>query len=160
MQLHHAYPGDAVGGHDYLTGAAQGEVVVDADTLPRPELVIITDRYIDYEGRVCIGEKSVRHMAHLLGMFEKEQVEAVAAENAALHGEIEALRDQLGRQLVEIERLRGTTTEVFYANGTRFETEAAAREVSKAKKPPIPVPAPDDDGEKKAGIFGRKKESE
>lgn len=166
MQLHHAYPGDAIGGADYLTGSAQGEVVVDPDTLPRPELVIITDRYIEHEGRVCIGERSVRHMAHLLGMFEKERVEAVAQENVALHGEVDVLRAQIEQQRDVIEGLRLTQTQVFYVNGTRYETEAAAREASKAKKPPLRVPAPDASHEEpstdpeKRGLLGRlKKES-
>lgn len=93
MQVVDSYPGDAAKGADYLTGAAQRDLVVDpnlsvADGGIRKERIVLTDLYLDHEGRVCISETSVQHMANLLGMFEGERVLRIIADNEALRAEV------------------------------------------------------------------------
>lgn len=167
MQITTHYPGDAAGGADFITGSAQGEIIDDPLAPARGERVIITDKYLEYEGRVCIGEKSVRHMANLCGMFEGERVERVAAENRALHGEVDALRAEVDRLTAALAEAQGARATVYYAHGKPYLTEDAAREASTPKRPPVKVPADDQMHEnpdpaadlvKRPGILGRKKD--
>lgn len=82
------YPGDAAFGGDYFSRAALGEIVTG--TGRRREKVIVTDAFEDYEGRICVSERTVRHMAALIGLFTPEQVRELTQRCEYLEHELEA----------------------------------------------------------------------
>lgn len=134
------YPGDAARGGCYLSGAAQGEIVtIDPATggeQVRREKVIVTPVDIDFEGRLCIGERMVRHLAHQFGMVDSWRVERLRV----VH---DALVEQATRLGEEVERLREDNavlaqmvdagrTEVFVSvDGTCWPKKALAVEASR-----------------------------
>lgn len=143
MQVTSEYPGDAATGGCYLSGRARSEIIDDPNQPARPERVIVTDTYIDHEGRVCVGEITVRHMAHLLGMYHGEQVEAIAHENEALRAEVDAQRAELLAVREELAEAQDSIEKVYVdANGNTYTTLEAAQAMS-APEPAPPVPVED-----------------
>lgn len=134
------YPGDAAGGCDYLSGAALGEVIVEdasGHQVRRRERVVVTPRHIDFEGQLCIGERTVRHLAHLLGMVDDWRVEKLGEQYEAVASE----RDELSAQLAEAHRTIETLSQIerqpitaVYVGADRVEhvSEAAAVDASAA----------------------------
>lgn len=129
------YPADAVGRACFLTGMARGEVWVEtADgKVARPEKVLITDRDVLYEGRVCVGERAVRHLAHRLGLVDDWRFERVAADNQALRDELVALSREIAEVRGERDRLadleRPEEVLVYLAiDGTRHASKRGAIE--------------------------------
>lgn len=139
MQIHNVYPGDAARGCDYISGAALDKIV-DADTgQMRDERVIITDLYVDHEGRVCIGEKSVKHMATLCGMFEGDRVRAIASENDRLRVTVEAQAVEVQALKEQNFALRAQKAVVVYVtpSGLHISDEVIAQSIADG-----PLPAP------------------
>lgn len=141
------YPGDAARGGCYLSGASKGEIVTA--TGRRAERVIVTPHHEEFVGRICIGERTVRHMAHLLGLFDEDQVAKIVARADRLEKERDALDNQLADALDEIDRLRREKAlrEVFVdERGERHTSvdalETSAKRASGAvRKPPSPIKA-------------------
>lgn len=79
-----SYPGDAAAGCCYLTLAERGEIIEDRPDGPivRPERIVVTPREVEYEGRLCLSERIVRHLAHKLGMVDEWRADAVRVESA------------------------------------------------------------------------------
>jgi hypothetical protein len=140
------YPPGAARGSDYFTGAPLGSVIErrrDGDHV-HPEQVVITDIDLDYEGTICIGERTVRHWAHLFGLVDAWAVDDLREAYIAVAAE----RDQLSAQLVEagktIELLRslepGETKLVYVAaDGTEHRSAKAA---ASATRRSLPLPDP------------------
>lgn len=129
------YPADAAYGCDWLTRNAQGDILVDTPDgqVKRREKVLITSREDDYEGRICIGERTVRHLAHQLGLVDDWRVERIAADNRELRTEVIGLSVALGAARNEANRLaqleRPDATKVYVAlDGTEHLSERAAVE--------------------------------
>lgn len=129
------YPGDAAHGCDYLTRSMQGDIQVETpDGIKlRKERVIITDREEDFEGRICIGERTVRHLAHKFGMVDDWRVDMISRDNTALRAELVGLSSQMAalrdenRRLAELERAE--IEDVYVAvDGSRHVSERAALE--------------------------------
>lgn len=99
-----SYPLGTAKGGDYITGAAQREIVVDG--VARLERIIATPIEIDFEGQLCFSETSVRHMAQLLGMYDEGQVGPLLRDNGALIDQVAQLSEQLAYAVREVERLR------------------------------------------------------
>lgn len=95
------YPTGAAGGCDFFTRAARGEIVETGPDGPieRRERVIITDRYIDMDdaivGQICVGERTMRHLAHALDMVDGWRVARIVDDNHALRGELVDLSREL-----------------------------------------------------------------
>lgn len=131
------YPADAAHGCDYLTRNAQGDIQVETPDgiVLRREKVLITNREEDFEGRICIGERTVRHLAHQLGLVDEWRVDMVKADNEALRGRLvamsaaaQAARDENTR----LAQLEPPDADVVYValDGTRHADERAALERS------------------------------
>lgn len=152
------YPTESAFGCDYFTRAARGEVRMDGpDGLEiRPEKIIVTDRYLDYEGQICVGERTVRHLAHALEMVDGWRVDKIIADSAAVRAELLELsmqlaqtRDQL-RFAQDLERATPVTTFVSI-DGTEHASRRAAMEAGarsmglelKAITEAVPVPLSD-----------------
>ena len=136
------YPMSAAFGGDYLTRCAKGQITeIDPATgreFLRDERIITTGRYSEFEGDICLGEKTVRHLAHLLGMVDgwrverlREVHEATVIEltrmsdlNARLIGENAALREKIDRP--DTERV------YIAADGTTHASRRVAEEASRA----------------------------
>ena len=161
------YPSDAARGACYLSGASRGEITeTDPDTgesRTRPERVIDTGREIDFEGRLCVGEAMIRHLAHELGMLDDWRVrrlivehEAVVAENLALstrcnqlEGSMEVLRDMAQQQTRNVHvaadgtlhtSARAAENASRHANSLPSRGRDAVRPITAAEAP-IPAPA-------------------
>lgn len=149
FQVSDNYPGDAARGACYLTGASRGEIVtIDPETgedRVRPEKVIVTPISIDFEGRLCFGERTVRHLAHLLGMVDSWRVERLrvahdslltsALETAAELERVRAENDTL-TQMVE------KREQVFVAtDGTAWPSRRSAAEASRRTSGLVPMGA-------------------
>lgn len=132
------YPGDAAAGACYLSRATRGKIVETRegeDAVERDERVIITPAYIDYEGRVCLGERTVRHMAHLLGMYDEWRAQELADAYGATLADRDELSERLAAALSEIDALRAqaslTIAKVYVsADGKEHASKSAAVEQS------------------------------
>lgn len=133
------YPSDAAKRADYISGSPPGDVIENGRAtgpVIRPEKVVDTGIQIDFEGRLCFGERTVRHLAYLFGMIDGWRMEALIASHTALNDE----RDLLSRELVEarkqVENLldvqREPVTEVFVAlDGTHHASAGAAEDANR-----------------------------
>lgn len=105
------YQPTAAAASDFFTRCARGEIdEVDpatGDSVRRPERVLATGRYVDFEGDVNIGESTVRHMAHLFGMVDGWRVQRLARVHEETLLELTALSEQNARLIGEVERLEG-----------------------------------------------------
>lgn len=141
MVVDEEYPTGSVGGCDFFTRTARGEIIEDGPDGPltRPEKVLITDRYVDMDdaivGQICVSERTMRHFAHDFGMVDGWKVERLIDDNHSLRSElvdlsttVAALRGQIAvmEQMAERE-----TREVYVAlDGTRHESMRGSRERS------------------------------
>lgn len=143
------YPGDAARGGDYLSGAARGEIVTSSGR--RPERVIVTPHHEEFVGRICVGERTVRHMAHLLGLFDEDQVARIMHRANRLERERDELSNQLGDALAEIDALRsarGIKTVYVDEDGNRHASlealqDSRRRAQGAVRRPPAPMEAKD-----------------
>lgn len=137
LQVVNEYPSDAAFGVDYFSGAARGKLMEEGPDgmLERDEKVIVTDRYLDYEGQVCVGERTVRHLAHEFGMVDGWKVDRVIADNGSLRSELVELSEEVARvraQLAfaqELERAPAVTKFVGL-DGHEHASQRAAAEAS------------------------------
>lgn len=132
------YPGDAARGADYFSGAPHGTIIEthgDEQT-ERAEQVLDTGLHIEFEGRVCVGERTVRHWATLFGMVDGWRVQNLMRQAQADVDE----RDLLSRELAEarqqianlLEVQQAPAVEVFVAsNGSRHASPEAAESESR-----------------------------
>lgn len=90
------YPHDAAYGACFLTRRARGDITEETPDGPkvRAERVILTDQAVEGEGRICVSESAVRHLAHKLGMVDGWKVEAVKRDNLDLRNELVTLSSQ------------------------------------------------------------------
>lgn len=131
------YPGDAAHGCDYLSRAAKSQIVVDTPAGPalRDERIVVTSREEDFEGRICIGEKTVRYLAHKFGLVDEWRVEIIAADNRALRAEIVYLSAGLAAErekvtrMAEVEREQAPLTFVA-VDGTHHASARGAVEAT------------------------------
>lgn len=80
MYLSTSYPGDAILGADFLTGAAQRRILEtdpDGNEHTRNERIVITDRYFDGEqvapiGRACFSETTIRMLGACVDLIDPE----------------------------------------------------------------------------------------
>lgn len=142
FQVTDSYPGDAAGGCDYITKAAPGLIYDDPNSPSRQERVVVTPTEIDFEGRLCIGERTVRHMAHLLGMFEGEAVEMISAENASLRDECARGQVLLADAAAQLSSKFTLNTVYVCPDGFQAGTMEGALLHMGAPVVPVPVPAP------------------
>lgn len=140
LYLDDHYPADAAFGADFFTNAAQGEVVMEGPDGPivRQEKVLISDRQLDdvlAYGRVCIGERTVRHLAHKLEMVDGWRVQRIAADNEDLRAELVDLSRQLARERQTVQFMRDLEAhppaEVYLAlDGTTHTSKRACQEAT------------------------------
>jgi hypothetical protein len=102
------YPSGAAFGSDYFSRAARGMIVEMGPDGPieRPEKVVITDRELDYEGRICVGERTIRHLAHAFNMVDGWRVERVLDDNHSLRDELVDLSEKLAQASAQIQFFR------------------------------------------------------
>lgn len=102
------YPTGAAFGCDYFTRAARGDIEMQGPDGPeyRPEKVVITDRYLDDEGQICVGERTIRHLAHKFEMVDGWRVARIVADNQALRAELVQLSTDLAAARSEIAFMR------------------------------------------------------
>ena len=131
------YPADAANGCDFLSGAAKGEVVEDTPDgqIVRPEKIVVTSREVDWEGRICIGERTARHFAHLFGMVDAWKVDALIAESRAVRDELATTSAELGDARHTIRVLRESeipsAEKVYLAlDGTEHGNQRGAAEAT------------------------------
>lgn len=133
VQIADNYPAHSAKGADYFSGAPRGEIVEQRgdEQVVRPERVIVTDIDVDFEGRLCIGERTVRHWAQEFGMVDGWRVQnmlaaaqADADERDLLSRELAEARDQI-ETLLEVQRAPARVVFVA-ADGSRHESEEAA----------------------------------
>lgn len=115
-QLTDSYPPDAAGGADFLTGAAQRRIPDENDQLVNERIVVCDlDLAADtlYEGRVCLSETTIRHLASLIGCYDGPSVRAmlthtekIEAQNLELVHAIQAAERAL-EELAELDRAVG-----------------------------------------------------
>lgn len=134
------YPGDAAYGCDYLSRAAKSQIVVetpDGERL-RDERIIVTSREEDFEGRICIGEKTVRYLAHEFGMVDEWRVEIIKTDNLDLRAELVELSTALAAERDKVARMaeleRPDAAPVYVAiDGSRHASERASIEATARK---------------------------
>jgi hypothetical protein len=133
------YPADSVNRCCFLTGMSRGTIweLHPDGPVERPEVVVITDREVLYEGRVVVGERAIRHLAHGFGLVDGWRFERIAEDNQSLRAELIELSKQLGQARAEIDRLeemeRPDKVRVFCAvDGTEHASGRGAREHSAA----------------------------
>lgn len=131
------YPHDAAYGCDYFSRNHRGLIVVDTPDGPqeRPEKVLITSREEDGEGRICFGERTIRHLAHQLGLVDDWRVAAIVRDSEALRDEIVTVSMELAETRGEVFRLsqleQSAAPVTFIAvDGTEHASRRAAQEQS------------------------------
>lgn len=135
------YPADAAFGADFFTNAAQGELIMEGPDGPvaRREKVVVTTQQLDdiavHWGRICVGERTIRHLAHLFDMVDDWRVKRIIDDNDALRAELVDLSTQLAAERQTIDFLRELEAaprgEVFFAlDGTRHENRRACIEAT------------------------------
>lgn len=132
-----SYPGDAIGGADFLSGAAQRtikDVGIDGTESIRKEAIVVTDRYFDSEevapiGRACFSEQTIRSLGAAVGLVDRVTVAKLQGEIEHSHRRIRALKDENVRMkglvsaLAETEPIR---TLYVTPDGTTHETPTEA----------------------------------
>lgn len=129
------YPIGTIGSACFFTRSSPGEIqTINPDTGQvelRPERILVTGITVDFEGQVCIGERTIRHFAAQFGMVDDWRVKRMIVEYR------EAL-DRLDQMSVENAKLReqnitlqdmvsGTAREIFVAaDGSRHADSRAA----------------------------------
>jgi hypothetical protein len=108
VYLDDKYPADAAYGADFLSRAAQGEVRIDTPNGPilRQERIIISSAEVDYEGRVCFGERTIRHLAHQLDLVDRWRVELIEAQRDQYLSDLVECSHELAETLEQNRRLR------------------------------------------------------
>lgn len=136
-QVLDSFPAYAAAGSDYFTRADVGEIeqTFAGETNVRRERVLVTPAEIDYEGVVCLGERTVRHMARLFGMVDGWHAANLITDNERLYNERDQLSTELAAAKSEIAYLRSQMEhrldEVYVAaDGTKHASLAAAIEQS------------------------------
>lgn len=132
------YSGDAAHGADYFTRASVGVIrFVDEHGVEqeRPEQVLNTGIYVDQEGYIELGELTVRHMAHHLGMVDEWRAlrsiaayEQQAAELDKMSRQVQQLREENAalRQAID------APAEVYVAgDGSRHASAIAAEDATR-----------------------------
>jgi hypothetical protein len=143
------YPSEAAGQCDFFSMAAPGDILVDTPDgqVLRREKVIITPHYLDYEGRICVGERTIRHLAHKFRMVDDWRVNLIARDNDALRAELVELSTELANTRAQVEFLRaletaGPSTRYIATDGSVHASERAAQEASRAVPPAEQMLAP------------------
>lgn len=144
MVIDGEYPTGAVGGADFFTRAARGMIVEQGPDGPveRAEKVIITERYVDMDdpivGQICVGERSIRHLAHEFGMVDGWRVERVIDDNHSLRDELVKLSQRVAEQdaqlrFAEEQRAKREVHKVWLAlDGTEHVSRRGCVEASAA----------------------------
>lgn len=159
------YPTGAAFGADYFSDSAVGDIIEQGPDGPviRREKVVITDRYNEYEGQVCVGERTIRHLAHAFGMIDGWRVARVVDDNEELRAELVTLSKTLADARSEAQALRdleiAKPQNVYVAiDGTEHESRRAALEAGAAQlrvQPSIitdAVPVPIEDAPSKEPV--------
>lgn len=131
------YPHDAAYGADFFSRNARGEIQVEtADGIRmRPEKVLMTPHTVDYEGRVCVGERTIRHWAHNFGLVDEWRFAMVADDNRALRTELVALSNELAAERLkssQLAQLEMPETTLIYVDvqGEQHASKRAAVEAT------------------------------
>ncbi len=151
------YPSEAAGQCDFFSMTSPGDIIVETPdgTVLRREKVVITPHYLDYEGQVCVGEKTIRHLAHKFHMVDDWRVELIARDNDALRAELVELSQELAKTRAQVEFFRqmetaGPATVYLASDGSHHASERAAQEhsgaVPKASAMLAPVRDPEPEG--------------
>lgn len=111
--VHDEFPADAAYGADFLSRASKGTITETGPDgkVVRDEKVLVTSVDVDFEGRVCFGEKTVRHLAHQFGLVDGWRVEALKAEFAQVRDECEQLSRDLAKAREDLEFLHSLERE-------------------------------------------------
>lgn len=144
LELVDEYPTGAAFGADFFTRAARGDVRMEGPDgeIHRPEKVVITDRDLDYEGIICVGERTIRHLAHKFEMVDGWRVERILDDNHSLRAELTTLSSELAAVKSQLEfarQLEARPAEKFYLSldGT---THVSARACMEATAKLLDVP--------------------
>lgn len=108
MYLVDDYPADTAYGNDFLSGNDKGKIQVetpDGDVVLRDERILVTTRDVEFEGRICVGERTIRHMAHQFGLVDEWKVDRLKVDNLALRAEIADVSKVAGEQAARIRLL-------------------------------------------------------
>lgn len=134
------YPPGAAGGADFLTGAPLGTVREhhrDGSDRLHPEKVIVTDQDVEFMGTVCIGERSVRHLAHIFEMVDRWQVDDLVDAYVDVAKERDELSVELAEAYKTIDLLRAleqTTPKKVYVDADGVEHRSAKAAVSATRR--------------------------
>lgn len=140
IQVVDQYPGDAAAGGCYISRSSRGEIVeidpVTGEDRVRPERVIVTSVDLDFEGRLCFGERTIRHCAHLLGMVDGWRAERLRREHESYVEVAQQTARDLEDARVQIDVLRamiddGRPTAYVATDGSVWPTARAAQEESR-----------------------------
>lgn len=141
-----AYPPDAIGGADFLSGASHRTIVdtdVAGEAVRRGEKILVCDRTIDFEdrleGRVCISEQTVRQMAAELGLVDRARVRAMERHITSLGARLEGSEHE-NRQLKRALDALGTDGLVTRLYVTPDGAEHASRDAAIAHMDPAVSP--------------------
>lgn len=145
-----AYPADAIGGADFLTGAALRRIVDDwgDGQRARRERVIVADRVFDMDddvhGRPCFAEETVRALGQAIGMGDAPYV-ARLERDLRRERQARAIAEQeLARAHAALEQIKVVKIQTFIApDGTAHPTRESV-DCYLADREPLPErdPAP------------------
>lgn len=137
LEIVDEYPSTAAFGSDFFTRAARGIVRMEGPDgeIHRPEKIIITDRDLDYEGTICIGERTIRHLAHKFEMVDGWRVGRIIDDNDKLRGELVDLSTELATtraQLAFARQMEAQPAEQVFLSldGTRHTSKRACMEAT------------------------------
>lgn len=134
-----AYPGDAIGGADFFSKAAQRKVVdtgPDGSEVVRDELVVVFDRDFQpddiFLGRLCISEQTIRALGTLVGLLDPQSARRQASENLRLRNECDALsaRAIAAEEALASLKATGTTRFIALDGSVHASQEAAQRHMN------------------------------
>lgn len=102
------YPGTAAYGADFFSRNAKGKIYEDGPDgkIERDERVIVTDIDLEFEGIVCVGERTIRHFAHVFGMVDGWRVDRLKEDNQSLRDELVTISNEAARLRDTIHTLR------------------------------------------------------
>lgn len=136
------YPAHAIGGSDFLTGAAQ-RVISDVDgngnEIRRPERIVVTDREIPeteiLDGVVCLSEQTIRTLGGLVGLADEPHVKELTRRMRIAVDE----RDRFEAEAIRLAaQLHAKPATVYVAaDGTEHASLESARA---ATAPQVPLP--------------------
>ena len=153
MDLLDSYPLDASGGADFFSGAAPRDISrVDPEgrTYLARERVVVMGRVFEYgapvaPGRACLSETTIRHLGHLVGLYDEVEMQRAQREIKLLTRENDVLSLRVAALERECQALRDASeARIVYVSpdGAEHGSMAAMRRHLNLDQPEVPEPLP------------------